>query len=290
MYKISFLVIFSLIAQICQAQFDYRNTDRLSVPIVGKQYGLIGLGFTAMLNNRDDINADGRLDQETINFNWATGLDFVNWKRPHFGYGAQILYWNAGAKYKGFDTLTKLHLEATTKLTYLKIPLLIYYKSFNRYRPERRLRFNAFFGPYIAIMNDFSDEISFIDKNVTPEVKNTTVFGPNGYSANGTNGGSIDKPIYQPLDYGFVLGSGVEVRLWKRTVIAMGLRTDVGFVDVEFKGQNKLTPEGLPSYDFGYWNGLYSKYYNNIDPLNIPNRPTTRTFNFGSYLTIKKFF
>ncbi len=62
---------------------------------------------------------------------------------------AQALYWKGGAAYTGKDTNTDIKMSAKTDLTYLKVPLLFHFKSYNRYYPDRsNVRFNAMFGLY----------------------------------------------------------------------------------------------------------------------------------------------
>jgi len=61
---LSFVLV--LISFLANAQYDYTPTGRNDVPVLGMQWGLVGGGFTSMMNNRDDLNADQRLDPQMI--------------------------------------------------------------------------------------------------------------------------------------------------------------------------------------------------------------------------------
>lgn len=60
-----------------QAQFDYSPTGVDDVPLLGWQWGLTGGGFTAMLPNRDDQNANNRLDPQMMNFSYGAGVEGI---------------------------------------------------------------------------------------------------------------------------------------------------------------------------------------------------------------------
>lgn len=274
------------------AQYDYSANGRNDAPVLGMQWGLAGGGFTSMLTNRDDIAADKRLDPQMMNFSYAAGVEGIYWFQRTVGFGGQLLYWNGGAKYLGDDTLTKLKLTAQTKMTYIKLPLMFYFKSYNRYYPNRRTRFNAMFGPYVSVLQSFTDKSTF--KNDDIGFKTETTIDNGGYKEDGLKA-KIDGSVYKPFDLGFSFGFGVEARLWRRTVVALTLRTDIGIIDVEDKRERKLKFENdTTNYSFKYWDGLYAKYNspNALDKLAgfQANRPATKNFSLGAFLSIRKYF
>ena len=263
------------------------------MPVTGWTWGLAGGGFTSMLNNKDDQRADGRLDPQMMNFNWAAGIEGIYWFQPNFGFGGQALYWNGGAVYKGKDTITKLSLSAKTTLTYAKVPLMFYFKSYNRFYPNRRFRMNLQFGPYVGVLSGYSDKGDFKDENGEKvhsfSVSNTTVKSDDSK-------GKINGNIMNPLDIGFAFGLGGEVRLWRRTIVALMIRTDVGISNTENKKGLKIKYDDDPSkeVDFNYWNGFYAKY-NECTPEDKAagfgqNRRDTRNFSVGAFLSIRKYF
>jgi hypothetical protein len=287
---LSLLTLF--VCYTASAQFDYHSKGRWDAPVLGMEWGLTGGGYTAMQPNRDDMEADQRLDPQMMNFTYAAGVEGIYWFQKSVGFGGQLLLWNSGAVYTGKDTLTKLDLNATTKMTYLKLPLLFHFKSYNRYYPNRRTRFSAMFGPYVALMSSFSDEVTL--SNAEFNIKTTSTIDNQTISSPGVQG-KINGKIYKPFDLGFTFGVGGELRLWKRTVVALQIRTDLGFFDIEDKRDRKVKYDNNPlEYDFKYWDGLYSKYNtpNILDNLAgfQANRPATKNFSVGAFLSLRKYF
>lgn len=288
-------VLLTVVGFAAQAQYDYSPTGRFDVPVLGMQWGLTGGGFTSMLTNRDDIDADARLDPQTMNFSYAAGIEGVYWFQKTIGFGGQVLYWKGGAKYTGKDSITSNTLSAKTDLTYIKVPLLFHFKSYNRYYPDRRTRFSAMFGPYVSVLNSYSDEKTI----KAPDGK--TVESESTSDLNFTSGlnnetiGTLNTGIYKPLDLGFVLGLGGEIRLWRRTVLALHIRTDIGISNVENSKGTKITYKSDPmkEVDFNPWKGMYAKYTdasaNDVAKGWEPNRPATKNFSAGAFLSIRKY-
>lgn len=268
------------------AQFDYKPTGVDDVPLLGLQVGITGGGFSAMLPNRDDQNANNRLDPQMMNFNYAAGVEAIYWFQNTVGFGGQALLWNGGASYKGYDSTAMRAFTGKTSLGYAKLPFLFHFKSFNRYKPNKRLRLNSYFGPYVALLTGYTDAASV---NGTPyyEVKGTNITSP-GFK------GFINSGIYSTLDIGFVTGIGFEFRIWKRTVLALSLRADYGIVDAEDKRAKKfkLTQTG-PETDLNPWKNLYAKYVaaTATDVANGygVNRPASKNFSVGGFISLRKY-
>ena len=94
---------------------------------------------------------------------------------------------------------------------------------------------------------------------------------------------------------GFVFQIGGEVRLWKRTVVSLVIRTDVGMSNVENTKGLKIKYDGVDDpEDFNYWGGLYAKYTPLTDADKAAgiesNRRATKNFSVGTFLSIKKYF
>lgn len=288
------LCFISTLQAFAQYEYSTRNTD---VPVVGLNWGVVGGGFTSMLNNRDDIKADNRLNPQMMNFNWAAGAECIYWFQPTFGFGGQLMYWNGGASYTGEDTLLKYKFSAKTSLTYLKLPLMFYFKSYNKYKPNKRMRTNIYFGPYISVLNSSSDAGTYKNEN-NEEVATYKVTGSNIES--GVPGsivkGKLNGSIYNPLDVGFVFGMGIEYRLWRRTIVALSVRSDVGITNVENRKKLRFKYDGEADYssDYNYWKGLYCKYNTaTVEDAAAgweDNRKDTKNFSVGAFLTIRKYF
>jgi len=308
MKKLLLSLIFVTIVQVVFAQFNYIPNGVNDAPVLGKQYGIVGGGFTAMLNNRDDIDADERLDPQMMNFSYGGGVEYIYWFQNTVGFGGQINHWVSGAAYKGVDKSYpqyKLNLDATSKLTYLKMPLLFHFKSYNRYHPNRRLRFSAAFGPYAALLLNYSEDVRLYNDSAKVEFKaNYSAKELESTSSMTTikTKGRFSSELYNKFDLGFVFAVGGEMRLWKRTVLALHVRTDVGISNVENTRSMKIKyadasgnyPVNAPEVDFKFWDGYYSKF-NQPNAADIAagwqsNRPATKNFSVGAFISLRKYF
>jgi hypothetical protein len=288
-------VFLVMMACVANAQYDFTLTGRNDVPVLGMQWGLTGGGFTSMLTNRDDIEADARLDINPSNFTYAGGIEGIYWFQRTVGFGGQVLYWKGGAAYTGYDSLSQISMTAKTDLTYLKIPLLFHFKSYNRYYPDRRFRFSAMFGPYVSVLNQYSDDITL--KNKDNQVVSSSSISDLNYVA-GSNGeikGKLNSGVYNPIDLGFVFGLGGEIRIFRRTVLALHVRSDIGFSNVERTKGTKITYDSdlMKEVDFNPWKNLYSKY-NAPTAADVakgwePNRPASKNLSAGVFLSIRKY-
>jgi len=285
-----------------QAQFNYQFSDA-SVPVTGITYGVVGGGHTALLYNRDDFDTIGT-NQSTSNFTYFAGVERIRWYTPHIGIGQQGLFWNAGAKYTvNFgDDENAPRIDGTTTLSYIKIPVLFYYKSYSRWKPDRRLRVNTFFGPYIAMLQDAKEEWTV--SVPAQEIKNSytlsrgSYIGKNKDNEQFFDGKADDALPFKMFDYGFTMGAGIEMRLWTKTVVALTIRTDLGLAEVENKNfevdyydPGNIIPQEQKRYRF-YKDvvGKYNPYPFSQDEEIDFNRPETRNMSFGAQLSIRKYF
>lgn len=270
------------------AQFDYTPTGVDDVPLLGWQWGLTGGGFTAMLPNSDDQRANNRLDPQMMNFSYAAGVEAIYWFQKNVGFGGQALLWNGGAYYTGYDSTAMRKFSAKTSLGYAKLPLLFHFKSFNRYKPNKRLRLNTYFGPYVALLTNSTDKATY-EKDSKPffDISGTNVTIP-GFN------GSYNGNVYSTVDLGFVTGVGFEFRLWKRTVLAFSLRADYGIVDAEDKRAKKFKlTTGGPEVDANPWKNLYAKYTPATAADKVAgygvNRPASKNFSVGGFISLRKY-
>lgn len=280
------------------AQYDYHLNGRNDVPVLGKQWGLTAGFYTAMLKNRDDMNADKRLDLSMMNPSYAFGGEINWWFQNTVAFGIQGLFWSAGGAYTGlYDSANSITLKGNTTLQYFKMPFLFQFKSYNRYYPDRRVRFNACFGPYMALMSIYSDSYDLYDAQGHNIGGGGIDDGTVSYNMGGTatTSGKFLKPVYNPLEFGFVVGVGGELRLSRRTVLSVMFRADQGITDVENKKDTKFK-QNITNIEsnINYWKGMYCKFYAptaaDIAKGWEDNRPDTKNVSFGAFLTFRKYF
>jgi hypothetical protein len=294
MKKLFLLSLISLLAIQSEAQFNYNFTDE-SIPVTGVTYGAVGGGHTSQLFNRDDVDAEN-IQPQMINFNYFAGAERIRWYTPHFGIGQQALMWNAGARYKGRIGPDESfpELDATTQLQYIKIPALFYWKSYNRWHPDRRIRLNTFFGPYVAMLTNAEESwrqtVPGTDQSFSYLLKSGVYTATDGDGNEVFNGNADESEPFKLVDYGFVMGAGAEVRLWRRTIIALTLRSDLGLAEVENKDFEVDGPNGTRYKFYKDVVGKFQPYANVTDPNFNFNRPETQNFSFGFQLCIRKYF
>lgn len=279
------------------AQFSYKfqNDD---VPVVGHQLGIVTTGHSSGIYNQDDYNFL-TLHPQLMNFNYSTGVEHLQWITPFFGIGQQVLLWNGGAKYTGsLDTTENSpQLLATTKSQYIKIPFLFWFKTYSIYHPDRRLRVNTFFGPYASLLTSAKEKWRWTTPNTSPEVfyeytlDNSGIKGMDKDSNFFYNSGIDEFPMNKIFDWGFTMGGGVEMRLWRKTVISLTLRGDLGLREIENK---KFTINSDPNnVKYQFYEDVIAKYFpftSSLGESYIQNRPESRNFSFGLQLSIKKYF
>ncbi len=147
----------------------------------------------------------------------------------------------------------------------------------------------------VVLLSGFSDDITF--KNDKGEIIGSQTITAESFESgiNGEIKGKLSGAIYNPFDVGFVAGFGAEVRLWRRTVVALQIRTDIGISNVENTKGLKITYDSdmTKEYDFKPWKGYYAKY-TMPDATDIAkgfesNRPATKNFSAGVFLSIRKY-
>ncbi len=295
--KISALRKVILLCLICsftqsKAQFNYKFSDG-GIPVVGIQYGVVAGGHSATLYNSDDVSSE--LIAPATNFTYFAGAERLQWYNPHFGVGQQLLLWNAGAKYTGKlnPADNAPNINATTTLSYVKLPVLFWWKSYNRWHPDRRFRANTFFGPYVAMLLGGQEEWNITVPGT--DVNNTYLLKSGSYTAKDKDGNQFfdgladDGQPFKIFDWGFTMGGGIEMRMWTNTVVSLTVRADIGMPEVENK-----------KFEVNNEAGKRYRFYADITEKFIPyttaqgeffdnNRGETTNFSYGAQVSIKKY-
>jgi hypothetical protein len=279
------IAILTLVALVTTAQAQRRQTNSVQ--------GFSGGYYLSMLPNTDDLNADKRLDN-VMTFNWGAAYERFKWTSNTFGHGWQLGYYNKGQDYSGvYDTVNKYNFTASTKMQYIKANYFIHFRSYNRYLPEQRFRFNSFLGPYAAFLLNFKDAAVVTDAN------NNKVgdfyFSPSGFrnNLNASSQFDVSTPIYKLYDIGFTVAPGFQYMITRKLGIAFHVRADISATNVENVKNLKRKTSDPNQQDYYAWNNLYAKYlpYNQYNPslkkdeYNV--RSGTKNFTVGAFLTIR---
>jgi hypothetical protein len=287
--KIQFLLFASMVFMPCAQLFS-------QTPGFGAATGLFGSFHYSTMPNRDDLTANYKLDYVTT-FKFGGGIEHLTFKSNNFGWGYQMSYWGAGQNYKGIiDSINNINYTAATDLTYAKGALLVHYRSYDRYNPDARFKFSSYLGPYIAFLGTFSDKFELFDKDA--KKLGSSSYTPVGFRPDGTGGvGNKDfkAPIYNYLDFGFVIAPGVQYMLTPKFGIAFHIRADISAKNVENTGNIKEKTTIAPfeaAYD--QWDELYCKYIP-YDPTGTglikkpvyDVRPSTKNLTVAAQLTLR---
>jgi hypothetical protein len=251
----------------------------------GSSTGVWGsYGVSSFMNN-DDANFKPLLKlNTTLKFNG--GFEKVSFWGNHFGHGIQLGYSNIGQNYTIIDTLNKLTTDIKTSIQAVKTSVLFYYRSYNRYYPNRVIRFNSHFGPYFALHPLFTEKIT-VTSDVTQKIVSEGEFTPLGYRNATAAVADFDltKPIYNLYSYGFTFSPGMEVSLGNKTTLFFNIRTDISSSNIENREnifRKQVTGPDLP---FSYWDNLIAKGFLTNGAINEFNRrPDTKVFFGGAVL------
>jgi hypothetical protein len=263
----------------------------------GSAFGIVGGYYMSNLWNKDDVNADQRLDiVQTLNY--AAGVDYVSWLNNNFGIGLQALWANKGQAYSGYDTLTKYTLKYATTLPYAQLNATVHYRSFNRYNPTQRFRFESYFGPYVGYNATYKDLTQIY--NTKGELVFSYVYDQTGLkdAVKDTSVAKFNKTIYNTLDFGFVIAPGFEWMIGPSTALTLHVRADIGAADVENKTNQQRVITAPPySQEYRHWDNLYAKYVGNTIfdvPATIPSenlqylkRAKTTNLTMGAWLGLR---
>jgi opacity protein-like surface antigen len=250
-------------------------------------------GYTmAMLPNTDDNNA-GPLLQYKTTFTYAAGLERLKWVHNNFGLGYQFGFHQTGQDYTGTDTITKYTLTASTRLNYIKGGIFLYFRSYNRYNPQAKFRFNCYIGPYFGITPSFNDNVKLFDAGgKLLSDYNYTITG--GSPASGTTGKvDLRQPIYNLFDWGFAIAPGIQMQITKKFALGLNIRADLGAGNVENTGniKKKVSNPTSPTDEFyDHWSNLQNKYRQWSNPAlkdKYNERPSTKNFTAGAFISAK---
>ncbi|MCS6790551.1 MAG: outer membrane beta-barrel protein [Bacteroidia bacterium] len=234
-------------------------------------FGVLFQPQTHWLLNSMDSDAGPILDYQST-WGYAGGLRLAYRFSDYVGVGIDAIYSSEGQKYKGKDEALGVVWNSRTRLTYLKLPLLLHFGS----DPESPVQFSFFFGPQLGLLMGYKDqfESTITRTNFTTKVE-----------ASGKEGIMFDNPAlprkktlntepYQKQTYAGVVGLGVAFRLTEGVLLSVHFRGDYTFNDVENK---EASYQDAPNVNHEFWhqNPRYRHYHGNEE------RPATAALTGG---------
>ena len=232
------------------------------------------------LFNSDDLRVDS-FQKYAITPAFAGSLEYGRLYDNGFSYSIGLQFGTCGQKYTGVDSAYPYTLNATTKSSFLKVPLTFSHQT----RNDKKLKFMYSLGFFYGLTLAYTDKISMDytdanlpdyettitkDKIVTTSAKDTT---KRSYA--------LDASPVNKHGLGALGGVGVSYRIKPRTEFIAQVKGEFQFTDLENDTEILHTPTdgtaGVTQLNYVY--GNYAKYMN----ANSSNfrRAATHPFNLG---------
>ena len=190
----------------------------------------------SFLFNNDDSNAGPELDYaKTIRFGGGIGATYG--LSDYFDIGAEFLISPEGQKYTGVYEKggVKKTLEAYTKLTYLKVPLMLFLHN-----DLEQVSFNFLVGPQFSFLIGGQETAKFYENGslkgeFSSDFKTITISGDSKVT------GTYTESPYSKFLPGVFLGLGMSFPVGDNMFISTILRFDYAFGDAENKNSKVKT-------------------------------------------------
>jgi hypothetical protein len=219
----------------------------LSVQIANAQ---LYIGANAGINNTklynsSDAKADERQDY-VLTFKSQFGMEVGYKVNNKIGIGMQPQLYNAGQNYKGVpdDSLDIQTMEATLKLTYIKLPVNIKYTFQN---DSRKLRSFMVFGFNIGYLINYHEKISYVRNptlmnrfstlnmltlnNLEGEAEQRAIV--NNVNTTSKQRVKTDRPLYNKMSLGLNLGTGLNYNITPKVNLFGTVLANFGLTNVE---------------------------------------------------------
>jgi hypothetical protein len=240
------------------------------------------------LFNADDMALKNYLKPQTT-LKYGGGIEKMSLWGNHFGHGFQLSYHDVGQNYSIYDTFSKTTTNIATSLNTIRAGIGFYYRSYNIYKPMKKLRFTCYFGPTFNLSPFFSERYTITDANA--KILSDGEFVPLGYRNKLSSVADFDltKPIYKIATMGFAIAPGIEYTLKKKTTIYLSFRSDISQGNLE---NREIIKRKIPNppYEtaYSYWDNLIAKGVASPTPINEFNRrPATKSFFVGAQLGVR---
>jgi len=248
----------------------------------GPFLGGTGLVYKSNLYNAQDLSADS-VQKYAFTPGFGLSFDFGYKSLNGISISSGISVSTSNQKYKSKDTIygDVLDFSATTKMTYIKVPLILSMQT----RNDRNLKAFYSVGLFYSYnsgfsetakwdykYNDFADRTTSIKKK---EIESTFPKDSNSYVS------TISERPYRRHGWGAILAMGASKRFSTKGEWFIQARIDYQLSSSENNDEVVFTPTtgSSDSKRAGYVFGNYAKYMSN--KTSNYNRPATHPFNIG---------
>ena len=250
----------------------------------GPFYNINFYGYKSNLFNSDDLRADS-FQAYAFTPGFAGSLETGYLYDNGFSYSLGIQFGTNNQKYTGSDRFYPYTLTATTKSSFLKVPLVFSHQSMN----DKKLKFMYSVGFFYSLNTGYSDEIvlDYTDANLpdytTKITKKEMVTTNNKDTVKSSY--LLDRRPVNTHGLGAIAGAGISYRLASRTELMVQARTEFQFTNMENNEEILMTPKsGTGVSELKHLYGNYAKY---MTQPGFYRRAATRPFNFGLQIGLR---
>lgn len=279
MKKIILIAIFAFVSCQTNAQDLY-----------GSFYGLHLYAYKSNLFNSDDLRADSF---QTYKFTpgIAGSFEYGYLYENGFSISGGLQFGTNNQKYSGSDNKIPYTMTATSKLSFLKIPLIMGKQALN----DKKMKFLYTWGFYYAYNTGYSDYmmLDYGDSKIKNYEQNLS---SNTYTSNlvgDTNKVTYDmsKRPYKRSSWGALASVGFNYRIGKKTDFVLQVKGEYSISNIEVNDEVEFTPTGStaitekPKLSHAF--GDYAKYM--TSGVGNYNRAATHPFNIGLSFGIRHY-
>lgn len=250
----------------------------------GPFYNINFFGYKSNLFNSDDLRADS-FQAYALTPGFAGSLEKGYLYDNGFSYSLGIQFGTNNQKYTGSNRFYPYSLTATTKSSFLKIPLVFSHQSMN----EKKLKFMYSVGFFYSLNTGYSDEIVMDNTDANLPDYTTKITKKEMVTTNNKDTMKssylLDHSPVSVHGFGAIAGAGISYRLASRLELVMQARTEFQFTNMEYNDEILLTPKaGTGSAELKHLYGNYAKY---MTQPGFYRRAATRPFNLGLQIGLR---
>jgi hypothetical protein len=261
-----------------------------SAQMYGTFYGVHLFTYKSNLFNSDDLRADS-FQAYSFTPGIAGQFEYGYLYENGFSVSGGIQFGTNNQKYKGSDGTYNYDLKATTKTSYLKIPLTFAMQAIN----DRKMKFIFSWGFYYSYNAGYSDYILYDFKDPTVKDLETRIdkdtYVSNLVGDTAKTSYAMDNRPFKRHGLGALGGVGFNYKIGDKTDLMVQVKGEFLITNAENNEEVTFTPTGStaitekPRLDRPFQN--YAKYM--FAPKTNHNRAGTHPFNFGISIGIRRY-
>lgn len=255
----------------------------------GTFYGVHLYGYKSNLFNSDDLRVDS-FQTYSITPGFGIQAEYGFLAENGFSISGGIQFGTNNQNYKGSHINVPYTMKASTKTSFLKIPLTMGIQAIN----DKKMKFLYTWGFYYSYLTAASDYMLIdyilpqtrdIETNIKNNEKTVQIIGDTAKARY-----SMDKRPYRRHGLGALASAGVTYRIGHKTDLLIQAKGEFQFTNMETTDEVVFTPTSnfTSPYTFlGHAFGNYAKWMDR-QPANH-NRAATRPFNLGISIGIRHY-